>query len=193
MPTTEQRAKHKRVRTNIQRYILDTVAATGILAVSLVVPNMSKILFPYMRDLTNPDRTNEKIKRAFYQLLKNGEIVIKQSNGKKFVEITDKGRMKLYKLYSLAGKGRKQRWDKRWRIVVYDIRETQKAIRMRISELLKGYGFFKLQASVWVYPYPCEELITLLKSELKTGKQLLYAIVEELEYDDPIRKHFELP
>jgi predicted transcriptional regulator len=183
MPTTEQRAKQKRVRTNIQRYILDTVAATGILAVSLVVPNMSKILFPYMRDLTNPDRTNEKIKRAFYQLLKNGEIVIKQSNGKKFVEITDKGRMKLYKLYSLAGKGRKQRWDKRWRIVVYDIRETQKAIRMRISELLKGYGFFKLQASVWVYPYPCEELITLLKSELKTGKQLLYAIVEELEYD----------
>ncbi len=192
MKTTEGRAKAKRIRTNIQRYILDVTFATGILAVSLAVPKVGKLLRPAMRELAHPDRTNAKIRRSFRQLLKNGELVLEEKNGRKFVSITDKGKLKLFKLYGQSNLHMKKKWDKRWRVVIYDIKETRKSTRMQVSRLLQGYGFYKLQASVWAYPYPCEELIALLKAELKIGKQLLYAIIEELENDAHLREHFAL-
>lgn len=192
MKTTEERAKTKRVRANIQQYILDVTFATGILAVSLAVPKMGKLLQPMMRDLTHPERTNIKIKRSFQQLLKNGDLEMLEKNGKKFVSITSKGKLKLFKLYGKTNQYKKRKWDKRWRVVIYDIKETRRESRIKVAQLLRGYGFHKLQASVWVYPYPCEELIALLKAELKIGKQLLYAIIEELEQDTALHSHFGL-
>ena len=53
-------------------------------------------------------------------------------------------------------------------------------------------GFIKLQNSVWIYPYDCEDLITLLKADLHMGKQVLYMIVEHLENDKEVRAHFNL-
>ncbi len=188
----ELRARSKRRRANIQRYILDVTAATGILAVSLVSPRVGKLLEPMMHDLAHPNRTNAKIRRSFQQLLKNGMIEMKEKNGKKFVQITNKGRMKMLRLYVDSHNRNKPKWDKRWRLVIYDIKEKRRKTRQNISHILKNFGFKKLQGSVWAYPFPCEELITLLKAELKIGKDLLYMIVEELEQDATLRAHFEL-
>ncbi|MBI5470465.1 CRISPR-associated endonuclease Cas2 [Candidatus Kaiserbacteria bacterium] len=88
---------------------------------------------------------------------------------------------------------RPRRWDRRWRIIIFDIPEKKKNVRDRVRALVQRLGFFRLQHSVWVYPYDCEEIITLLKSDLKLGSQLLYMIVDAIEYDKPIREHFDLP
>lgn len=53
-------------------------------------------------------------------------------------------------------------------------------------------GFIRLQDSVWIYPYDCEDLLTLLKADLKVGKDLLYMIVDSLEGDAKIRLFFGL-
>ena len=54
-------------------------------------------------------------------------------------------------------------------------------------------GFVRLQDSVWIFPYDCEDFIMLLKADLKIGKDALYAIVEKLENDKALREHFHLP
>ena len=53
-------------------------------------------------------------------------------------------------------------------------------------------GFKRLQDSVWIYPYNCEEVVTLLKADLDVGKALLYMIVDTLEDDEEIKKYFDL-
>lgn len=53
-------------------------------------------------------------------------------------------------------------------------------------------GFVRLQDSVWVYPYDCEDLITLLKADLKVGKDVLYVVADRIEYDQPLRTLFDL-
>ena len=53
-------------------------------------------------------------------------------------------------------------------------------------------GFVRLQDSVWVYPYDCEDLIVLLKADFKIGKDVLYMIVDEMEGDTHLRKEFGL-
>ena len=55
---------------------------------------------------------------------------------------------------------------------------------------LTAVGFVRLQDSVWLYPYDCEDLIVLLKADFKIGKDLLYLIVDSLENDTAFRKFF---
>ena len=50
----------------------------------------------------------------------------------------------------------------------------------------------RLQDSVWVYPYDCEDILTLLKTDLGVGKDVLYLIVEEMENDKYLREEFDL-
>ena len=87
---------------------------------------------------------------------------------------------------------KEKKWDRKWRVIIFDIPEYRKTARNYITLLFRQAGLFRLQNSVWVYPYDCEEIITLLKTDLNIGKNLLYLIVEELENDKHLRKNFNL-
>ena len=53
-------------------------------------------------------------------------------------------------------------------------------------------GFLRLKDSVWVYPYDCEDLVTLMKADFKIGKDILYIIAETIENDSWLKKEFGL-
>ena len=46
----------------------------------------------------------------------------------------------------------KRRWDRRWRIVIFDIPERRKSVRAKLRRFMQEYGFVRLQDSVWIYP-----------------------------------------
>lgn len=77
-------------------------------------------------------------------------------------------------------------------MLIFDIPEQKKGLREKIRTTLQRVGFVRLQDSVWIYPYDCEDLITLLKADFKVGKDMLYMIVDTLEYDSPLRSQFGL-
>jgi DNA-binding transcriptional regulator PaaX len=117
-------------------------------------------------------------------------IVVK--NGETRAYLTDKGQQELLK-YQLREKRIKSgRWDKKWRIVIFDIAEKRRSARDRIRIDMKVFGFEKLQDSVWVYPYECEEVISLLKTRYKAGKELVYIVASDIENDMRLRKTFQL-
>lgn len=84
------------------------------------------------------------------------------------------------------------RWDKKWRIVIFDIPEKRRRTRDEVRRLLTSVGFYRLQNSVWVYPYDFEDIIGLLKTDLGIGKDVLYIIADEIENDKYLRQHFHL-
>ena len=57
---------------------------------------------------------------------------------------------------------------------------------------LNRLGFVKLQNSVWVFPYDCEELVVMLKSNLFLGKDVLYMTVDNIENDKWLKETFGL-
>src|SRR6185503_5238760 len=87
---------------------------------------------------------------------------------------------------------RPKRWDRKWRIVIFDINEKKRKLRDQIRNLLVSLGFIRLQNSVWVYPYDCEDIIWLIKSNVGVGKDILYLIVDEIENDKHLLKSFGL-
>ena len=86
-----------------------------------------------------------------------------------------------------------KKWDEKWRLLIFDIPEKRRGMREKIRRTLLAIGFKRLQDSVWVYPYDCEDLIAFLKTDFKVGRDLLYLIIEELEGDKTLREKFGLP
>jgi len=112
-------------------------------------------------------------------------------NGK--LRLTQKGESVLRTLEARNYAQQKpSRWDGKWRVLIFDIPEYRKSTREKIRRTVMEIGFIRLQDSVWIYPYDCEDLLTLLKADLKVGKDLLYMIVDSLEGDAKIRLFFGL-
>ncbi len=53
-------------------------------------------------------------------------------------------------------------WDKKWRVVVFDIPESKKQARESLRTYLRQLGFYQLQRSVFVIPFECGEQIEFL-------------------------------
>lgn len=167
--------------SRIRTAVLSTLQVGGLVGLALVAPNVAALL---ARSYTK--REYEKTRYVLYRLVSKG-LVLKREGG---YELTAKGRQFLDRETLAAPKPRK--WDGKWRMVIFDIPETRKAARAVLRDALRRIGFLKLQNSAWVYPYECEELVALLKTDYRLGKEVLYMIVDKLENDRALRDHFNL-
>jgi CRISPR-associated endonuclease Cas2 len=192
MSEVEKELKKERKKANIQKIILSSIATAGILSVALLAPNALQALKPLGLD--------KKLKsfkydtnRSLSKLISLGLVIFIEKDGRKYLRLTEKGKLKLITLEKDNFKFKKpKKWDKKWRIVIFDIPQSRRLQRDKLRFTLKQIGFVKLQHSVWVYPYDCEELITLLKLDFKVGKEILYMIVEKIENDKILRAYFKL-
>lgn len=192
MGKLEETTRKRRKKENIQKAVLSAVAITGTLAVAMLAPNVFQAL-PHIMG-------KQRYKLAFQsrtaasRLAAKGYVRFVEKDGKKRMEITDAGRhavaLESEKLALAATRGK--RWDKRWRLVMFDIPQKRRRDRDRLRSEMQACGFLRLQDSVWVFPYDCEDLVTLLKADMRIGKDVLYAIVESIENDGWIKKHFGL-
>lgn len=187
MGMLENKSKKLRSKNDVQKAILTTVEAAGIIALVTVIPNTAVLLKSLGYDPGR--RQREIIKRSRERLVKGKSLVYE--NG--FLRITKKGKETLRTFILNDWKVEKpKKWDGRWRMLIFDIPEKRRSIRTNIRRTLVHIGFIKVQQSVWVYPYDCEDLITLLKANFKIGKDLLYVIVDSIENDKHIREAFGL-
>src|SRR3989344_5439133 len=187
MGKLEENIRRKIKHSELQKIILQTVAMAGMLSVALVAPNvigaMSKL------GIIPKRRQSEYISSSASKLTKRGLLLY---DGKRY-QMTSKGES-LLRRWSFADfkLSRPKKWDKKWRVIIFDIPEKKKRVREQIRHLFEEAGLRRLQDSVWVYPYDCEDVITLLKTDFGVGKDLLYLIVDELENDKHLREEFGL-
>jgi CRISPR-associated endonuclease Cas2 len=127
---------------------------------------------------------------VIYEAKKKGLIRQVSKEGKKFLELTAKG--ELEKLIGMMGIIKSNKWDQKWRMLIFDIPEDAREKRDKLRWLLKRYGFIKLQASVFISPYSLnrEALIYLKQSGLMSYIRIIK--VEEIDYDLDLRKKFNL-
>ena len=193
--TVEAGAREVRRRTNIQKIVLRTIATAGILSVALLAPNALRLLAVTEKGEGKRRRMNPKylIDTAFGKLRTRGLIMIEEGPGGKIIRLSKEGEHKLGTMLAKSPDTRKhKKWDRRWRMVIYDIPEVRKGTRIALQRTLLAFGFYQLQASVWIYPYECEELLILLKADFKIGKNVLYGVVEKVEGDEKIPEYFDL-
>lgn len=193
MGETEEKLKKRVKRENIQKAILSGIAAAGILGVAVLAPNALQALKFFNIESKNKWQ-KYNINHSFKRLKDHGLICFEKTSKGTFARLTEKGKNKLRKFKLLGYKLKKpKKWDQKWRMLIFDIKEKRKGTRDKIRFTLKRIGFLRLQDSVWVYPYDCEDLVTLMKADFKIGRDLLYLIVDTIEGDTKIKNYFKLP
>ncbi len=181
----EGNLKRRERRTKLQNAILSSLELGGVLTLAILAPNVLQLL-----GKRYSNRSKESIETASQRLLKKGLISYEEGASGRRLRITPKGSAFLVRKSFVVRKPAK--WDGRWRMVIFDIAEARKGHRHLLRKTLVEIGFERLQDSVWVFPYDCEELITLLKVDYGLGKEVLYIIADTIERDSHLRTKFSL-
>ena len=190
MGIVETKARKKRRIGYIQLGILSAIAIAGVALIAATAPNLPSGL----AKLPSIKRAQKRYqyRTAFGRLIAEGYITFEIRDGKKYARLTEAGKKTLaFEQAKINLKNpKKRRWNGRWRVIIFDIPERRRRIRDQLRHIMQDTGFVRLQDSVWVYPYDCEDFMTLLKAELKIGAAVLYMVVEEIENDKHLRTHF---
>lgn len=174
------------------------LAATGIILSSpagtrAFFGELNKYIFERNeRDKKIKHPKTAKLSQALYLLKKRKIINIKKSGNETIIELTEKGKNKKFK-YDLNNLtiSKLEKWDEKWRFLMFDIPESKKSARETLRKKLKQLGFFQFQKSVWIYPYPCEQEIDFI-SEAFTIASYINLLTVKLEDDEPLRLKFKL-
>jgi DNA-binding transcriptional regulator PaaX len=114
-------------------------------------------------------------------------------DGKIKITITKKGQQKtlVYSIDELKIK-KPNRWDKKWRLVMFDIPHNYKKARDAFRAKLRNLDFYPLQKSVFLTPYPCEDELEFLASVFDIRKYILILYVNHFEGEEKLKHYFKL-
>jgi|SRR3989338_10471971 len=187
MGEIERTGRIRARRRNLKNGILVALQAAALVGATIAVPALPVAL--YKLGVIPKKHHAGTIARARQRYIDKG--LLKVENGR--MRLMPKGERMLGRLkLEEYGVQMRKRWDGRWRVLIFDVPEFRKTTRDKMRRTLTSVGFVQLQKSVWVYPHDCEDVIVLLKAELKIGKDVLYLIVDELENDKWLRREFGL-
>lgn len=141
---------------------LKLVGLTGLAGLSLVAPNAVQALDILLRRTTVPESDYGRIMK---ELRRQGLIDIHQQDERIEFILTPAGAYRLAKV--TVGEIQillPKYWDKKWRMVIFDIPVNKSVSRKYFTEHIQRLGFHMIQRSTWVYPYPCFTQITEVAS-----------------------------
>ena len=131
------------------------LSVSGLLDIFQEMKDPGRIYSRYYENFYGfvPDRWKRQNYYALVsRLLKDKRI---EKIGKKSqikYKITSKGLIHLQEKQLLLNH-QKKKWDKKWRILIFDIEETNRYKRRLLRYKLKELGFGYLQKSAWISPY----------------------------------------
>jgi DNA-binding transcriptional regulator PaaX len=183
----------------VVKTILQALLLAGAIAIASTSPYFGvRLARSLMRSVTRRkkiiDRNKEKFRSAFYYLNGKGLIATEYKGGQMYIYLTEEGRKRAgrYQIDDLEIKKTKS-WDKKWRILIFDIQDKHKIKREALRGKLKDLGLFQLQKSVWVCPYNFKNEIKILRDFFGlTNAEMKIIVSNEIEDDKSIRAFFGL-
>lgn len=174
--------------------ILHFLAAAGAVGLVLAFPPAITGVAAFIK-LGQRDYRSWGVRRQLARLKKQKYVDIQElPDGRTSVTITKNGmtRALTYQVKSLVIQ-KPKRWDKKWRIVIFDVPEKKKHLRDWFRDGIYRLGLYQLQESVYISPYPCFDEIEFLREVSGVAVSVQYILAESIEGDERIRSHFDLP
>lgn len=172
--------------------VLRFAVATAAVGSGLIIPNalvaLDKPLKHFWRHMDKRERERE-LRRVIYNLKAQGYLAGEYEHG---LQLTEKAKKRLARLDEgeLAVKPQKQ-WDKRWRIILYDIPEEHKSARNSLNFRLRAIGCFQLQKSTWITPFPCRDIVAAACASYDIDSFVTYFEAVNLDNEAPLITRFK--
>lgn len=83
-------------------------------------------------------------------------------------------------------------WDRKWRIVLYDIPESEREVRDAFRDHLTELGVRKLQHSAGIHPFDCKNEIDFFIELLDIRKYVRFIIADSIDDELYWKRKFKL-
>jgi DNA-binding transcriptional regulator PaaX len=182
----------KKPRSAIVKDILQCLAVGGLIIIAATSPYFVHQLMASQKKFQRYKR--KKFSDTFSRLKREGLIKVEMRGHQVYISLTKKGKAKAgwMQIDSLKIK-KPKKWNGKWWLVIFDIAQLKKQHREVFRGKLKELGFYPLQKSVWVYPFPCQAEIELLRDFFGLSKkEVQLVLAEKIERDKELKQHFGL-
>lgn len=136
----------------------------------------------------NSYRLRQIIKRMQQQ--KYIEIV--EIDNVPIIRILEKGKKRLLRYDIEQIKLDETFWDRKWRLIIYDVKSMKRAQSEMFRRALLKLKLLKIQNSVYLTPFRCENEIEYLRQLFDIGKEVQIVTVRRLENEPVYRKYFDI-
>lgn len=131
----------------------------------------------------------ERWNQNIYRLKTQGLVKVAKSDKEKCYQVTQKGLKKAIEYCLDDLKIEKQnKWDKKFRIVIFDIPEKMKENRRIFRNRLKLLGFTMLQKSIFIIPWPCEKIVNYLIEIYEIEPYVIILTADKIQDSDVLKK-----
>lgn len=172
--------RQKECASQIALAALGVIGAVGIMAAIAVAPGIALALKPFAKRY--PSRQRYDADRALRKLIRRGFVREVRRGRTAGYALTDRGREYLARHeLSRTKLCPPKRWDRKWRVIVFDIPEKRRYLRDMLRTQFTRLGLHSIQKSVWLFPYACDDLVRFLKADLGLGRNVQYFTVGKFE------------
>jgi DNA-binding transcriptional regulator PaaX len=180
----------KSSRQNLTRAVLLLLGSGAVLSAAILFPGLGVLYREYKKwQNFEKRRLRETVRRLHQQKL----VKVTEKDGQLLVELTEKGKTRAQSFRIDEMKIKKlTKWDGLWRVVIFDIPEKKRLARDILRDKLKQLGFYKLQKSVFVHPFPCRDEIEFIKEVYEISPDVIFLEAESLDKGGTLRSHFNI-
>ena len=140
-------------------------------------------------------KINERALRAAIRKLYQSKLIDfkEKSDGTVSMTLTNNGKKKViqYNLDSVKIQ-KPERWDRLWRLIIFDIPEEERRGRNALAAKLKKLGFYPLQKSVFIHPFECQNEIDFIVELFNLKPYVRLFTVKETDIELDLRNRFHL-
>jgi len=130
----------------------------------------------------------EKLKDSISKIKRQKLINKKKSyDGSVLITLTDKGRLRALNSSFREFSVKKDKWDGKWRMIMFDIPEKCRKGRDALRYRFHVGGFYELQESVFLYPYDCKKEIRDLVEIFKLQKYIRFGLLDCIDDEEKIK------
>lgn len=160
-----------------------------ITVVGTIIPEAFLKNDPFYRAMKRANLDHKKVKAGISNLTHRGFILPERGH----YTLTNSGREWFKRSRLKYFRSTHPVWDKKWRIIMFDIPAEMDKERQRFRQRIKTLDCYMLQKSVFVFPYPCEEEISIWCQQLKLDSHVEVIEAEHIgSKESYVKKHFDL-
>jgi len=186
----------RRVGSNLTKDTLLKIAAIGFITVAAATsPFFLRAIIKYYFKEKSKEIAKKRA-RALSELRRRKLVEWKEMpDGSLRITISHLGKkmVRQYRLEEIKLKIPKK-WDKEWRIIMYDIPSRQRKASDAFRRKIKEMGLYQIQKSVWVSPYDCFDELEFICSvfDLDIDRHVFYFKTPTIPKEKEIKNFFGL-
>jgi len=162
---------------------------------ALIAPNSVQIFGQPLRKFLSKldDRSQEReLRRITHYMKQRGLIKYNPRDYENGITLTRAGEQRLKKAESENLAIRVPNvWDRKWRLVFFDIPEIERRKRNALVSKLRQLGFQLLQMSIWIHPFGCREEIEILTRLVGVDRYVTYVVINSIDNEEVLLRRFK--